>query len=228
MMADNRLRIALVSAGASESSSTTRLIMEIGAAVRELLQDDGAEVEVALVNLRDVARDLGVAVATGMQSEELRSMLATVARADGVIAGTPVYKAGPSGLFKSFWDVADDDVVLAAPVVLAATAGTPRHALVPDSEMRPLFAYMRALPVPTSVFAATEDFAAPGVLNKRVQRAAGELATLVKMGVKRELRGQEDADYRRSFATEQDGAAALEDGLNFDSDLMRLAAGGVI
>lgn len=227
MSTEEGLRIVLVSAGTSEGSSTTRLVTQIGTAARELLQGRGASVTVSLVNLRDVSRDLGIAIATGIQSEELRSMLATVAAADGVVAGTPVYKAGPSGLFTSFWDIADDDVLLGTPVVLAATAGTPRHALVPDSEMRSLFAYLRALAVPTSVFAATEDVASPGSLNKRVRRAADELATLVGMGVKRELRGRTDAGYRRSFASEQDGDSALEDGLDFSSDLMRLATGGI-
>ena len=45
-------------------------------------------------------------------------------------------------------------------VLLAATAGSSRHALVIDNQMRPMFAYIRALTLPTSVFAAPEDWAA--------------------------------------------------------------------
>lgn len=47
-----------------------------------------------------------------------------------------VYTAGVTGLLKSFVDVVDDDLVIATPVVLAATAGTERHAVVVDDLMR--------------------------------------------------------------------------------------------
>ncbi len=218
----NHVSIALVSAGASEQSSTTKLVTQIGAETQRVLRDYGRDASLAVVDLRDVGKDIGIALATGSISAELGQMLATVAAADGVVVGAPVYKAAPSGLLKSFFDLADDDVVLATPLVLSATAGTPRHALVPDEHMRALFAYLRALPVPTSVFAATEDYSNPGALNRRVTRAATELAILVKAGVKDTMRDA-SGEYRRSFATLGD----LEDGLDFDSDLMRLAAGGV-
>ena len=49
--------------------------------------------------------------------------------------------------------------------------------------MRPLFAYLRAVAVPTAVFAATEDWAGAGGIDRalagRIDRAAGELADLV-------------------------------------------------
>jgi len=66
------------------------------------------------------------------------------AEVDAIIAATPVYKAGISGLFKSFADLVDNDLLIAAPVVLAATGGTARHAMVVDDQLRPLFAFLRA------------------------------------------------------------------------------------
>ena len=96
-----------------------------------------------------------------------------------------MYKAGISGLFKSFVDVLDNDLLIAKPVVLAATAGSSRHALVVDEQMRPLFAYMRALTLPTSVFAAPEDWGA-AELGERVERAATELAVVVRARSSRE------------------------------------------
>ena len=226
MKSANPIQVALVSAGSSESSSTTALVRQIGAAVREMLENEGALVEVHLVNLREVGRDLGIGLATGMISDDLRADLQIVEEADAVVAGTPVYKAGMSGLFKSFWDLVADDAILATPVVLAATAGTPRHGLVPDAEMRSLFAYLRALTVPTSVFVATEDSAYPSAVKKRVERAATELATLAALNVKHALRNQEKSEYRRTFPDHQVTTESVDAGIDFDSDLMRLAAGG--
>jgi FMN reductase len=63
-------------------------------------------------------------------------------------------------------------------VLIAATAGTARHSLALEHALRPLFAYLRAVVVPTSVFAATEDFggAERTDLQRRIDRAAAELA----------------------------------------------------
>ncbi|MEV5148524.1 oxidoreductase, partial [Streptomyces sp. NPDC052727] len=44
--------------------------------------------------------------------------------------------------------------------------------------LRPLFAYLRAVVVPTGVYAASEDWGAEG-LAQRIERAAGELVALM-------------------------------------------------
>ena len=91
-----------------------------------------------------------------------------------------MFAASYSGLFKMFFDVLDTDALAGKPVLIAATAGTARHSLVLDHALRPLFAYLRAVVVPTGVFAATEDFGGPGSdeLTDRITRAASELAAL--------------------------------------------------
>lgn len=217
-------RIIVVSAGVSLESTTTRLASLLG---RESASAIGAEADIELLALRDHAREISDAISTGIVSSDLQGALDGLRDADGLIVATPVYKAGLSGLFTSFWDLAEDDAILATPVVLAATAGTPRHALVPDAVMRELFAYFRALPVPTSVFAATEDWSDPIALNKRVRRAAGELAVLVDSEVRTAIRGRNQSSYDRSMdalRTEEDSATL---GIDFSTDMMRLAAGGV-
>jgi FMN reductase len=107
----------------------------------------------------------------------------TVAGADGLIAVTPIFSASFSGLFKTFFDVLDKEALVGKPVLLGATAGTARHSLALEHAMRPLFAYLRAVTVPTGVFAASEDWAAAGGIDRaladRIDRAAGELADLV-------------------------------------------------
>jgi FMN reductase len=100
-----------------------------------------------------------------------------------VVAVTPVFAASYSGLFKTFVDVLDPDALAGMPVLLAATAGSARHSLVLEHAMRPLFSYLRALTVPTAVFAAPEDWAggdrSAAALGDRIVRAARELAELV-------------------------------------------------
>jgi FMN reductase len=175
--------LAVVSAGLSTPSSTRLLADRLAAATVEALRARGEDATVEVVELREHARDLADHLVTGFANEPLRAAIDTVVGADALIAVTPVFSASYSGLFKTFFDVVDKDALTGQPVLLGATAGTARHSLVVEHAMRPLFAYLRAVAVPTGVFAAPEDWAGgQGVdraLATRIGRAAGELADLV-------------------------------------------------
>ena len=174
--------IAVVSAGLSNPSSTRLLADRLAAATVAALRARGEDATVEVVELRGHARDLADNLTTGFANESLQAAVDTVVGADAVIAVTPVFSASYSGLFKTFFDVLDKDALIGTPVLLAATAGTARHSLVVEYAMRPLFAYLQAVPVPTGVFAAAEDWAGGGTdtaLAGRIDRAAGELADSV-------------------------------------------------
>jgi FMN reductase len=175
--------LAVVSGGLSNPSSTRLLADRLTAATVEALRSRGDDATVEVVELRAHARDLADNLVTGFANQALRTAVDTVTGADGLIAVTPIFSASYSGLFKTFFDVLDKDSLTGTPVLLGATAGTARHSLVIEHAMRPLFAYLRAIPVPTGVFAASEDWAGAGgvdaELARRIDRAAGELADLV-------------------------------------------------
>ncbi|WP_225842296.1 FMN reductase [Streptomyces albus] len=177
-------RLAVVSAGLSEPSSTRLLADRLAGATRSALAEQGVEAEVTTVELRDVATEIAHNFTTGFPGGALRGVIESVTGADGLIAVTPVFSASYSGLFKSFFDVLDNDALTGKPVLLGATGGTPRHSLVLEHAMRPLFAYLRTVTVPTAVYAATDDWAASDdgltpSLPGRIARAGGELAALV-------------------------------------------------
>lgn len=177
-------RIVVVSAGLSVPSSTKLLADKLGDAVERAVVARGQEVEVQHVELRPLAHGLADHLLTGFPTGDLATALEQVRHADALVVVTPVFSASYSGLFKTFFDVLEPGTLDGKPVVVAATAGTARHSLVLDHALRPLFAYLRAVVVPTGVFAASEDFGASddGGLDKRVQRAAGELAALLGNG----------------------------------------------
>jgi FMN reductase len=175
--------LAVVSAGLSVPSSTRLLADRLTAATVDALRERGVTATVEVVELREHARALADHLVTGFPAGDLRAALGTVQGADGVIAATPVFSASYSGLFKTFVDVLDRDALTGTPVLLAATAGSARHSLVLEHALRPLFAYLRAVTVPTAVFAAAEDWGGSGgperELAGRIARAGGELADLV-------------------------------------------------
>jgi FMN reductase len=166
--------LVVVAAGLSNPSSTRLLADRLTAATVEALED----VEVTHVELRDLAHQLTDQLLTGFPAPELAAAEAAVAAADGLVVVTPVFAASYSGLFKTFFDVLETGALDGTPVLIAATAGTGRHSLVLEHALRPLFAHLHAVVVPTGVFAATDDFAGTD-LDDRIVRAAGELAALM-------------------------------------------------
>ena len=173
-------RIVVVSAGLSVPSSTRLLAERLGDATATAVRARGEQAEVEIVELRGLAHQLTDHLLTGFPPAELADVLARLRRADAVVAVTPVFSASYSGLFKTFFDVLEPGALDGTPVLVAATAGTARHSLVLEHALRPLFAHLHAVVVPTGVFAATDDFGTDGdvddELAKRIDRAASELA----------------------------------------------------
>jgi FMN reductase len=97
--------------------------------------------------------------------------------------------------------------------------------MVVDDHMRPLFAFLRALPVPTSLFAAPDDRASPS-FTRRIERAAGELAHLVDPGIRTTLADAGWDGYQHRFAGNATRSQQSADDVDFDTDLMRPATGG--
>jgi FMN reductase len=167
------MKLVVVSAGLSVPSSTRLLADRLATAT---VGRTSAEVQV--IELRDLAVEIAHNFTNGFPGRSLSAALDAVTEADGLIVVTPVFSASYSGLFKSFFDVIDPEALAGKPVLIAATGGSARHSLVLEHALRPLFSYLRAIVVPTAVYAASEDWGAEG-LDGRIERAAGELAGLM-------------------------------------------------
>ncbi|WP_144832063.1 CE1759 family FMN reductase [Kocuria rhizophila] len=176
-----RQSIAVVTAGLSEDASTTRLARAIARAASGVVTRGGEEPEVRVVALREIAHGITDAMLTGTAPAAVQDALDAVLTADGLIAATPTYKASYSGLFKAFFDLFDEGALENLPTVVAATGGSPRHSLVLDTALRPLFSYLKALTLPIGVYAATEDWA-DASLQGRIERAGAALAGMLGAG----------------------------------------------
>jgi FMN reductase len=106
--------------------------------------------------------------------------LRAIESADLIVAATPVYKGSYTGLFKHLFDLLDPDALVGRPVLLAANGGSDRHALVVDHQVRPLFAFFRALTLPSAVYASENDFDGytlrSGALLARIDEAVHQAA----------------------------------------------------
>lgn len=171
--------ILVISAGLSQPSSTRMLADRLtDAAVRHLGNHD-QHAEVVTIELRDLAVDVTNKTISQYTSPALERALTHVRGADALIVVSPIFNASMSGLFKMFFDLVAPDDLAGTPVLLGATGGTPRHSLAIEHALRPMFSYLRALTVPTSVYAATDDWGADSTLGVRIDRAGADLAAVL-------------------------------------------------
>jgi FMN reductase len=173
--------LVVISGGLRHPSSTRLLADQLTDATVAEFAARGTTVSTHVVDLREHGQDITNNLLTGFAAPPLQDVVDSLLRADGVIAVSPIFNASYSGLFKSFFDVLPEGALLEKPVLIGATGGTARHSLTLEYAMRPLFAYLRAMVVPTGVYASAEDWAlhdaAEGetTLRNRIDRAAREL-----------------------------------------------------
>ncbi|HEY5980645.1 MAG TPA: FMN reductase [Microlunatus sp.] len=173
-------RVVVLTAGLRQPSSSRLLADRLAVATTGVLRGRGQTVEIETVELREYARELTNHLLTGFAAGRLAQLIERVTRADALIVVSPIFSGSYSGLFKTFFDVLEPEVLAGKPVLIGATGGTARHSLALDYALRPLFSYLRTVVVPTAVYAAPEDWGSDAQLSDRVDRAAGELAELVR------------------------------------------------
>ncbi|MBV8348682.1 MAG: FMN reductase [Mycolicibacterium sp.] len=199
-------KLAVISGGLREPSSTRLLADRITAAVESALAGKNLTADASVIELRPLGRAIIDTMLTGFAPPELESVFETVADADGVIAVTPAFNASFSGLFKSFFDVLPEKTLSEMPVLIAATGGTERHSLVLEHALRPMFSYLHAIVSPTGVYAATDDFGARQGsvdLSGRIGKAAGDFTRLLQAcgpRTRRDVFTEELTDMERLLA----------------------------
>lgn len=170
-----RTRIVAVSGSPTAPSRTTALVYDVAQTLAE--QVDG---EVELVELAPLLGELGQGVWRSELGPAAQDALETVERADVLVVGSPAYRASYTGLFKLFFDHIGQYALTDTPVLLTATGGSDRHALLVEHQMRPLFGFFQSHTLPLGIFASEADFE-----NYRVTGA--------------ELRGRIDLSIRRAL-----------------------------
>lgn len=164
------IKVAVVSGSPRDPSRTHGLLQ----AVVERLQAR-LPVELHWVRIAELGGVLAGSLERDSASPALLPHLRAVEEADLIIAGSPVYRASYTGLFKHFFDLVDYQALKGVPVLLAATGGGERHALMIDHQLRPLFAFFQAHSLPYGLYATPEAFSGHGLADaaqlERIERA---------------------------------------------------------
>ncbi|MDH6264831.1 FMN reductase [Rhizobium sp. SG_E_25_P2] len=133
------------------------------------------------ISLVEAAPVLFRALRAEQLDDEGLEIIEAIERADALIVSSPVYRASYTGALKHLFDLVDYRALTGVPVILAATGGRALHGLMPDQQLRPLMAFFKALPLPTTVYAVESDFVdfavANDALRERIAEAGAELRT---------------------------------------------------
>lgn len=179
----HRPTVVGVSGSVTRPSRTTALVQAIVAAIASK-----ADVDTRVIELVDAAPHLFSALTPYQVEGKSREILDLVEDADLLVVATPVYRASMSGALKHLFDLVDHRAFVGKPVLLAATGGSLMHGLVTEHQLRPLFGFLNALTLPTTVYAVESDFdnyqVSTAKIGERIARAADEAAFQFGLGAR--------------------------------------------
>lgn len=175
----SKLKIVVVSGNLGSPSKTLVLAEQVVASIRSF-----AAADVEIHQLAELAPVFGPARHPGELGEAGTAVLKSIATADILVAATPVYKGSYTGLFKHLFDFVDPAALSEKPVILAATGGGDKHALVIEHQLRPLFGFFGAHTVPSGIYASERDYDGArfsnGVVLERIEAAARQAVHAVR------------------------------------------------
>jgi FMN reductase len=128
---------------------TQAIVAELGQHLR---------IQSQVIELGDIARPLGAALSRKELPPAVEQKLRAVEQADLLVAASPVYRGTYPGQFKHLFDLIGQDALIGKPVLLAATGGSERHALMLEHQLRPLFSFFQAFTAPVGIYASEADF----------------------------------------------------------------------
>ena len=184
------ISIVAVSGSLHSPSKTTVLAREILEGFATALRSGAGnelEVETHLIELSDIGREFSGALSRDDLSPIAEDALRRIESATLLIVASPVYRASFTGLFKHVFDFVGQYALIDKPVLLAATGGSDRHALIIEHQFRPLFSFFQAITLPIGVYASDTDFVDYRIdsqaLRDRIDQAIGRGLPVVRSTV---------------------------------------------
>lgn len=154
-------------------SSTYRVVEEITQQIAHTFK-----MEFVIYNLSDLGPSFPIAQSENDLNFQAKHLIKEIIDSDILVVGVPTWNAGFPGMFKHLFDLISPDALIGKPVVLSATGGSERHALMIDYQLRPLFNYFKTLPTSTSIYVTSNDCIKTQptpVLQERIKQAITEL-----------------------------------------------------
>ncbi len=121
----------------------------------------------------------------------------TIMEADAIIIGTPIFQASIPATLKNIFDLLPENAFRDKVVSMLVTAGSSKHYLIAEQQLKPIISYMKAQMVQTYVFIEEKDFYQKEITNDdvlfRVNRLVEDTVVLAETFTK--IREAKEAEY---------------------------------
>ncbi len=176
------IKVVAVSGSLNDPSKTTVLLQEILDRLALV-----HPIEARLIKLTEIGPHFAGALSRAELPAVVEDELQAIETADLLVVASPVYRASFTGLFKHLFDFVDQYALVDTPVLLAASGGSERHALIIEHQFRPLFAFFQALTLPLGIYAHDSDFTdykvSSQLLADRIEKSIARALPLVRGNV---------------------------------------------
>ncbi|GGA71712.1 NADPH-dependent FMN reductase [Ornithinibacillus halotolerans] len=104
--------------------------------------------------------------------------------ADAIIIGTPIFQASIPATLKNIFDLLPEKAFQDKVVSIVVTAGSSKHFLIPEQQLKPILSYMKAQVVQSYVFIEEKDFYRREIINDdvsfRIERLVEDTVVLTE------------------------------------------------
>ena len=142
------------------------------------------EHEVSMIDLKEKALVFSDGRNYWEYEGDTQDVLAEIMAADALIIGTPTFQASIPATLKNIFDLLPVNAFRDKVVSLIATAGSAKHYLMVEQQLKPIISYMKGQLVPSYVFIEEQDFLRHRIINDdvdfRLQRLAEDTVMLVE------------------------------------------------
>lgn len=184
----------VVAIAGSIVGSTTKTVME---KVIDMFADQYPEHEISLLDLATYDIQFSDGRNYIDYEGDTREAAELVMNADALIIGTPIFQSSIPGTLKNLFDLLPVDAFRDKTVSTLVTAGSAKHYLVAEQQLKPILSYMKGNLVPTYVFVEEKDVFRKEIVNDdipfRIERLLQD--TVLMTDSFREMREKVEAQY---------------------------------
>ncbi|HLQ96298.1 MAG TPA: NADPH-dependent FMN reductase [Pseudogracilibacillus sp.] len=184
----------VVAIAGSIVGSTTKTVME---KVIDMFADQYPQHEISLLDLGKFDIQFSDGRNYVDYEGETKEAAEMIMNADALIIGTPIFQSSIPGTLKNVFDLLPVDAFRDKTVSTVVTAGSAKHYLVAEQQLKPILSYMKANLVPTYVFVEEQDVFQKEIINDdipfRIERLLQD--TVMMTDSFREMREKIEAQY---------------------------------
>lgn len=135
---------------------------------QQIVKKQNPEAEVTLLDLAEYKMEFSDGRNFFEYEGDTKYVAETIMAADAIIIGTPIFQASIPATLKNIFDLLPVNAFLGKVISIIVTAGTAKHYLIVEQQLKPILSYMKANIVPTYVFIEESDFLRGEIVNDDV------------------------------------------------------------